>query len=83
MVGEKLPVDIEEDVIQGQLQFECLSLSATYRKLVHWLQVSMNTHDSRLTFATLTLATCSHTGIGIPYILIKIVSFSSYFAISF
>ena len=83
MVGEKLPVDIE-DVMQGQLQFECLSLlSARYRELVHWLQVSMNTHDSRLTFATLTLATCSHTGIGIPYILIKFVSFSSYFAISF
>ena len=52
-VGEKLPVDIEEDNTNdpGQLQFKhVVLLSATYRKLIHWLQVLMNARDGRLTF---------------------------------
>ena len=45
--------------IQEQLQFESIALlSATYQELVDLNQVLMNTHDGRLMFTTLTLATC-------------------------
>ena len=35
--------------------------SGIYPELAYWLQVSMKTHDDRLTFATLTLAMFSRT----------------------
>ena len=69
MVGNKLPVDIKEDDANEPRAVAvrtCDVLSATYQELVHWLQVSMKTHDGRLTFAKVTLSTCSHTGIP-PY----------------
>ena len=48
-------------IIQGQLKFECVALlSGMYRELVHWLQVSMKTHDSRLTFMALMVTTRAH-----------------------
>jgi len=47
--------------IQGQLKFECVALlSGMYRELVHWLQVSMKTHDGRLTFTALMVTTRAH-----------------------
>ena len=50
-------------MIQGQFKHVAL-LSATYRKLVHWLQVPGIDWDSwQLTFPTLTLAMCLHAGI--------------------
>ena len=66
MVGIKLPVNIKEDDANSPRAVAvrmCGLLLATYRELVHCLQVSMKTHDGRLTFAKLTLATCSRTGI--------------------
>ena len=68
---ETAPIPCEDDA-KGprQLLFECVAL--LYRELVYWFQVSTKTHDGRLVFAKLALATCSHTGI--PPITIDYIS---------
>lgn len=72
-MGEKLPVNIEEDNANDSraLAFQmCTLLSAMYRKFVSWLQVSTKYHsqDGRLTFTALMLAMYSRTGILIDYV---------------
>ena len=69
VVGEKLSKKTMP-AIQGKLLFESVALLlAMYQELVQCPQLSMKTHDSRhdhdsrLTLATRTLATCSRTDI--------------------
>ena len=65
--------------IQWQLQFEYVALlSATYGKLVHWVQVSRKAHEDRLAFtlAHIYVVHCSQQMLATyPRILIDYVIF--------
>lgn len=68
MVAEKLPdLDIGEDDANNLREVAVRTRGILVgQKLVDWLQASTKNHDGRLTLATLTLATSSHTGISSP-----------------
>ena len=58
-------------MIQGQLQFEHVALlSATYRKLVHWLQISTKAFDGKLTFVWAHIHMACHSQTNASHVLV-------------